>query len=1312
MRKLLWFITPMLNLPGIPCLATTSIVSMEPTQMQAKITVRTDQAGFCTYRASRGSAFSSNLADLTDNGNTDARTGSIVNANVHVFVLGTRTGGDALAANATYWMGVTCGADAEASNTFVTRSIPWGNTAPDPVPFSTAKFGNTNYPVIDWTNQQQSYVDPVTGVEFWRVTAPSMMSVSAISLAAQNGSILGIPLDASGTAKWASIANINSDGVAYSVGSGGASDKAFLPLANFACPAGTTFAGWYPKCTVDDLSFDVYCGNAQTSGTTISLQLSMDGGQTVAGNPVITSACPASAPVMLGTYPQLAVNPPFLSWGFTPQHHLVVPPAGTVNVSGHSVTLQNPGGTQNYFDTDWVSGTPILINGSYFHVASISSSSTLTLAENAGSLTGVPYVAANFGVVLTKSNSGSNVSLSVGVNYAYATMPSACCNGDTEMMNHSPVSVTMTADGTETLSPALTGYLTNVVDSAGGEALLLWIPFNSDGSVRAETRLLATGSKAAGSARLNTNGDSVPYGPTGLSGYFFDNEDGTSAYTIDVSNRVWKLTYNESFTGCAGYVAFHPYPGYGDYNPNTTIVDDCFEWTNLTPTYNAQDIRSQMVNAYQTGLNSLGETVGPAHSAFDLGWMNNPVVAGFDAGYFSASMGNDQNHIGIMASFDTASGVVRSIRNSWSEGDCRWCGLHDAPVLTMGTWRLAVIDPHQDTGATNLVFPDSFKMNVAEVDRAGAGASALWDCSGCSGGPQQSTSVSASEAYTCPANLPAPYASFSGTANCIQVMVTSPPCQQNPNATYTFPDGNTEKQEFPCNTPGFGTANANWSKLQDMQPGDWLLTNAGSQNENLVLLSVTYNSATNINLWLLRWAGHNYLAPLFPGKDDLSGSSHSSPWLLYMAPTYATNAAALDASNPNNTWTKSNPLRFSSHGSAAPAVGAGSYSYQQAWFGGSYIGSVNTSVPSLLWTAMQPSASSWPMFGGSNNGASNALTQSYNSGTYAPDTAAPPYFVDYRHFNPAEGGGIESNGGAPLGSMSLALVTGTSQTYRVAADCCAAGPSDYKRLGLAGFAGRYLVHDISSPTTGNTGDLPSWSLCRAFQSNECVQGSSTGNLYMSLPKADLESTCASSQFTQAIPCIYQPAPWSGQSIQFRIDRTDFSGVTTRKFGYVHGHPGTTYEYSNCRPTADGQFMFCPGYWLDGVRTEWLAYRIPSAYPGDSVNRTTFVPVPISYQGVPFASNVRARFGYLENGGDLLRCTAYAQDCSTEIPSGAASDPFSFTNESVNRQSCVSGAVCTITIPSLANRVLYYVIDRLNTSGSVVTSSALQAVAVP
>jgi hypothetical protein len=49
---------------------------------------------------------------------------------------------------------------------------------------------------------------------------------------------------------------------------------------------------------------------------------------------------------------------------------------------------------------------------------------------------------------------------------------------------------------------------------------------------------------------------------------------------------------------------------------------------------------------------------------------------------------------------------------------------------------------------------------------------------------------------------------------------------------------------------------------------------------------------------------------------------------------------------------------------------------------------------------------------------------------------------------------------------------------------------------------------------------------------------------------------------------------------------------------------------------------------------------------------------------------------------------------------------------VTRESCANGTICTITIPSLPNRLLYYVVDRLDGSGAVVTTSAMQVVAVP
>ncbi len=1297
---------------AVPCFAASSIDSIEPTQMQAKITVRTDQAGFCSYRASRGTSFTTNIPDLIDNTNTDARLGSILNGNVHVFVLGTRKGTDALAAAAKYWIGVTCGSDSEISATFSTRPIQWGNTAPDPIPFNASKFGNMDYPVIDWTDQQKAYVDPVTGVEFWRVTSPGVMNISSLSLAAFEGGVLGKPIDTSGTGTWQSVANIRTNGASFSVGSGGSADRAFVPLGTFTCPAGGLLAGWAPHCNVDDVSFDVYCGNAAAAGTTITLQLSLDGGQTLAGNAVTTPACPSGAPAKLGTYPQLAVRPLFQGWGFIPPHHLVVPPSGIVNVSSSTVTLQSPGGTQNYFDTDWAAGTPILINDIYYHISSVSSSTRLTIAESAGTLNAVPYVGAAFGVVVTKSNGGSNASVSLGLNYAYGTTPNACCNGDIGMMNLVPVSVSKTADGSANLNPALKGYLTNFVDGSGGQALALWVPFNSDGSVRAETRLLAMSSKPPGSPRLNTGGDSLPFGPFVQLGYSFDNVDGASAFALDSSQRVWKLRYDETLSGCEGYVAFHPYPSSGDYNPSGNIADDCFQWTNLAPTSTGHDLRSQMTSAYQTGQNLLNQTVGSAHPGFDLGWMSTLSVSGFDAGYFSASITNLQNHVGITASFDVAAGVLRSIRNSWSEGACRWCGLHSMPVLTMGVWRFGVIDPHEDSGLTNIVFPDTFKMSVAKVNRAGSGAVPVWDCNGCSGGPQNNITVGNNEAYTCPNSLLAPYTSFSGTSNCIQVKVTSPPCQRNPNSTYTFPDGKTERDEFPCTTPGFGVANSSWSKLQNMQAGDWVLTDAGHQGENLVILLISYNDTNDIDLWLLRWAGHNYINPLFDGRDDINSSGHSDPWILYMGPTYATNSTAIDASNPNGTWVKDNPIRFAGHGAAAPGSTPGLFSYLQGWFTGHYIGAVNKPVSDLLWARLEPSAPIWPPFAGSSKGAPFEISQAYNSGTYAAHTADLAFFVDYRHFNPSNGGGYELNGGAGFGSMSLTLVAGTSKTYRVAADCCANGSSDYKRLGLSGFAGRYMTRDVSSPNTTNTGDLADWSHCRAFNADECIQGSSPGNLYMTLPKVDLSSQCASSQFTQAIPCLFQPSGWTGQSTQVRLDVADSSGWLTRKFGYVHNHPGTVYGFSNCRPTPDAQFMLCPGDWLDGVRSEWLAYRIAPMLPTDSVNRTGFVPITLTYPGAPFATGIRARFGYLENGGDLLRCTAYGQDCSTEIPASASSDPYSFTNETVTRQNCANGATCVITIPSLANRVLYYVVDRLDGSGNVVATGALQAVAVP
>jgi hypothetical protein len=1295
-----------------PVGATTSLVSVEPTQMQAKVTVHTDQSGNCSYRVSRGSSFSSNIPDLSENGNTDARAGSLVNGSEHIFVAGTRKGADALAADASYWVGVTCGSDAEVSISFTTLRIPWGNLAPDPVPFNAARFGNMDYPVIDWTNQGKSYVDPLEGVEFWRLTGPGLLDAG--SFTAYYNQTTQAPIDLAGSGKWANLPNAATNSKSYATASGSATDRIFIPLA-----AGNFYgsSGWLTKTNVDDILVNVYCGSATQSGITLTLQLSLDGGQTVLGSPVTTAACPQSSPAKVGTYPQASALPLFKGWNMSPpQHNLVIPPSGTVSVSGSIATLQSPNASNNYFVTEWASGSPISIGGAYYHIASIQSPTQLTLAENPGTLANVPFVGANAGLVLYKSGAGS-ASVSVGVDLYGSSVVDAGLNGDSPMVNPIPISISRTADGSAALNPPLTGYLAYITSQGGSGSVLLWIPYNADGSPRNEVRLLSIGVKPGSSQRLHGAGDTFIYtaGVSPQAGVAWDGVDGKSWFGLAADNvHFFRMTYDETQTGCAGYPSYSPYPGSNGYNNGTAnVADDCFQWFNLTPSSSnpPMDIKSQMIRGYQTGLNSLGQNVGPAHPNFDLGWFGRPGASITGGGFFTANITNAGEHLTILASFDSQSGVLKMIKNLWGgDGDTesRWGGIHSI-ALGVANWRWAAMNGLDDnTGATGQqVFNTAFDLPIIKVNRAGYGAAAQWDAN---------TAVGGTEAYTCPQSVPARYANLAGTKNCIQVKVSTPPCSATPNSTYTFPDGKTEKDEFPCSTPGFGVADPTRSKLMDIQAGDWLRERrTGPLNEQFVALTVTYNGTNDIDLWLLRWGVHNYLLPLLGNMDDYSPTydARSNGWLLSMAPTLNNGplAMAMDVSAGGAAkWIPDNPKRSGCHGVIGPGTAPGLYIYSEPCDPPNYRGTVDLPVSQMLFQPLRPTAATYPGFAGTSNGVKYGTVQGYTNNSWWFGAAKPPYQLDFRHLNPSYGAGAEYLGSS-LGSRTLTLVPGTSKSYSIS-DPVSAGPWDFKRLPLYGYAGHYLLQDVSGPAIGNTADLPDYSVCRAFKTGECFAGSSAGNLYVGVPRAYVDGNCHTDQFTLPSPCAFQLAPVGGQVIQFRVDKTDSMGLSVRKLGYVHGMPGLQYQFSNCRATPDAVFAFCVADWLDGVRSEWVALRLKRMADPDAVNRTTFVPKRLTYQGSPDASYIRARFGYLENGGSLLRCTSYQVECSTEIPSSAATDPYSFTNEAVTRQLCANGATCTITIPAISNRMLYYVVDRLDTNGNVVSSYPTNVEAIP
>ena len=88
--------------------------------------------------------------------------------------------------------------------------------------------------------------------------------------------------------------------------------------------------------------------------------------------------------------------------------------------------------------------------------------------------------------------------------------------------------------------------------------------------------------------------------------------------------------------------------------------------------------------------------------------------------------------------------------------------------------------------------------------------------------------------------------------------------------------------------------------------------------------------------------------------------------------------------------------------------------------------------------------------------------------------------------------------------------------------------------------------------------------------------------------------------------------------------------------------------------------------------------------------------------------VRIEFGYQEFGAPgILACTSRGEDCFT--PATATRTDLLYASETQSHTSCGSG--CTVNVPALPGRVLYYRIHRKNAAG-VESVGPVQMSAVP
>ncbi len=280
-----------------------------------------------------------------------------------------------------------------------------------------------------------------------------------------------------------------------------------------------------------------------------------------------------------------------------------------------------------------------------------------------------------------------------------------------------------------------------------------------------------------------------------------------------------------------------------------------------------------------------------------------------------------------------------------------------------------------------------------------------------------------------------------------------------------------------------------------------------------------------------------------------------------------------------------------------------------------------------------------------------------------------------------------------------------------------------KVMATAASCGSHPVIDVSGPGSRiSTGTAGSYTYCIARTGGECYAGSSVGQVYVNCPGV-ITPTCAGTGIHGGTPlgvgndiCVGNIGNGENAIIQYTLDSTDPWGATRRALVNATARLRMVYGFENNQLLPDNSWIMYRQEWLNYQRPEmWMAQNLP--YPSkDSVSRWIFVPQPVSV--IPPAgldvNNAIVEFGYQEYGApQLLNCTTRNEACITTstastVPPGT--QPFHFVSENPAGVPCATG--CTITIPAISQRVLYYQVKYRNANNTVLSADPPRAEVVP
>ncbi|BDC53208.1 hypothetical protein F183_A55230 (plasmid) [Bryobacterales bacterium F-183] len=1244
-----------------------------------------DTTPVCTIEVWEGDSPSGTLVHdvnplLFPGSDTDNRLGNTSYYGWRVVVIGKRRAekasdgkfySRALQANTKHTARLTCGSEVRL-HSFATENLPTGATQPENPAFDSDAFGNYAWPTIDWGNPNLEYIDPMTGVLIKRLTKAGEWG-SRIQRTFTSGWAIA-------NSSWTQPQNATSFQGSSFASTGTANSALFLALRPESYPPGLV-GNYLAEQTVDDVAIRLYGlgTNSTAQNRTVNVCLSVDTGQTCYTDSIAITL-PFNTAGNVGLFPQNFPSPMYAGWG-KPIQKRHWPRIGRVTVLDGVVTLQknlfngtvpsSEADSSSTFDTDWKPGTRIRIDGSpclqqLCTIQSVQHGYQLTLQESFTLGTETEYRTANLGFRIVKETGTGTVSINAGYEYAWSFTMTMPYTGGTDQCSLKKVTTQVDRNGVILPEPRQ-GFLCVFPLSGLGNSGLYFVDTD-----RGDFRFLSafrTPLSIAGHVSAD-----LPQGTVTNAGPIYSTFDPdlpnvlySSLLTNSGRRAIFRLTYGGDYRELK-----LNYQG-GEGGDTPTSIPDSIVWENLTRSSQGRDLQTQVDLQY------------PQYDKTRFGSIDQANLAGVVGStmMFTKNLSNQDTACWNFV-FDLKTGNLQNAFNTFdgkADPLMRWAGCHS--TFVMGPY-FGIANNILRLNSAASVYGGPFTTRVIGLRRGGTFQT----------NTELGWPIDSSYDNSCPGDLDNRWKQQGATGNrCITVRVEGEPC--------SAAAGTQELAWSPC------PYKTGASVLQNLVEGDILADSGYPPNpdgERFRLVRRTTLPSGEIEMVLQRNAVKVYCAWKEEGNDGLITGvqlmTHANGWSLMAVPSGETcEAGVIYYDAKTNRFYQENRYLLSGHFD----LGVAPIDSYLTMLGTGFVVRYNKPASGQL-NREDFRIEKDPPFDGIKGYDSSSLLQSYGS---LRQWSAPGedrrWALDFRHINGPLGLRPESPN-QTLGPMrpQLQPEAGTQNVYKLPI----IGTVNYKRLPLFSFAGRHLLTEMSGTAKGNIlTDATPWRFCYVYQNGECRAGSLQGELYAVVPGAHPSTQCWASQYSLNIPCAMTGHGHAGWLVQFDVSKPDPVGASFRRLSMGFSGPGRQYVYANARAMPDGKWAVFPGFWLDGVRQELLAMKLPPfSTSNDSKNRGSFIPYTANLDVPSAGTRAAVVFGYAEFGeADDFYCTARREKCI--IGGTSTVDPFAFESEfSPETQSVACSNGCSINIPASADRVLYYRFEFFNGSGVKVGES--------